>query len=192
VRPLLVLAGTFAPQRISDRYYGALYPTKVLALPGGGRDRLHRTYAVFKSTVQRWILEQDEAVVLVGHSQGAIHALTFALDHPHLVSDVVGIAGPYEGASSPFLAAPNLEQHIGRFLPVGLDFQTKSSYLRELRERAKESEVPLTLVAGRSDGLVTQRSAHAVDPADKVIFSGGHTTVLHQRDTKRLLRRLRE
>lgn len=191
MRPLLVLAGTFAPQRVSNRYYNPLYPTAVIALPGGGRDRLHRTYSIIRPAIKRWILQQDGPVVLTGHSQGAIHALSFALEHPHLVSDVVGIAGPFDGANSPFLA-PNLEPHIRRILPVGVDFRTGSSYLEELRDRAKESEVPTTLIAGSSDALVTPQSAHAVDPADKVLFAGGHTTVLHQRDTKRLLRGLRE
>lgn len=191
MRPLLVLAGTFAPQRVSDMYYDTLYPSKVIALPGGGRDRLHRTYSTIVGTIQDWALQQDEPVVLAGHSQGAIHALSFALDHPHLVHEVVGIAGPFDGARSPSIAQ-GMRPHVKRILPVGLDFQSGSSYLCVLQARARNSVVPVTLVAGKSDALVSVQSAHAISPSTKVTHSGGHTTVLHQRSTKHLLRELRE
>lgn len=191
MRPLLVLAGTFAPQRVSNVYYASLYPTRVIALPGGGSDRLHKTYASIQASIYEWALQQDEGIVLAGHSQGAIHALSFALDHPHLVHEVVGIAGPFDGANGPAITT-RIRSHVKRVIPVGVDFQRGSSYLLALQERATTSSVSITLVAGSADMLVTQESAHAINPADKVVHEGGHTTVLHQRDTKHLLRVLRE
>lgn len=190
MRPLIVLGGTFASQRVANRYYASLYPTEVLALPGGGRDRLRTTYATIREAVANRSETYDEPVVLAGHSQGAIHAVMFAIDNPHLVKSVVGIAGPFGGANSPLIPY-NLEGSVHKIIPVGMDFRQGSEYLSELKERAKTSEVPTALVAAASDVLVTKQSAHAIDPATKFVFSGGHTTVLLQRSTKRLLKELR-
>lgn len=191
MRDCLVIAGTFATQRVSDFYYASLRPTKVFALPNGGWGRLHRTYEAIRPVLLEWAAQQEQPIVLVGHSQGAIHAIAFAIEHPELVDSVIGIAGPFDGANGPAITT-DLRRSVKRIIPVALDFQKGAPYLMDLQQRATLSTVSISLVAGATDRLVSRESAHAIDPADKVIHEGGHTTVLHQRATKHLLRELRE
>lgn len=44
--------------------------------------------------------DPDGPVVLVGHSQGAIACLRYAIDHPHQVLHVVSVGAPYNGSVS--------------------------------------------------------------------------------------------
>lgn len=191
MRSVLVLAGTFAPQSAANVYYGSLRADRVVALPGGGRGRLHATYTSLAPLISSWIEQQDEPVVLVGHSQGAIHAVQFAVDNPDMVDSVVGIAGPFSGANSPNIPT-YVERHLSWLAPVGLDLRGGAALLVSLQRRVAAQVVPnLTLVAGNKDLLVSVESAHALVPAETLLLDAGHSSVVQRWEVRHLLRELR-
>jgi pimeloyl-ACP methyl ester carboxylesterase len=76
--------------------------------------------------------DPDGPVVLVGHSQGAIACLRYAIDHPHQVLHVVSVGAPYSGSISAKKVSGAL-----RWLPVDItpalaDMADGSPFLEQL------------------------------------------------------------
>ena len=76
--------------------------------------------------------DPDGPVVLVGHSQGAIACLRYAIDHPNQVLHVVSVGAPYNGSISAKKVSGAL-----RWLPVDItpalaDMADGSPFLEQL------------------------------------------------------------
>lgn len=65
---------------------------------------LHKSQQHITDDIQRGLHRQGRdpksPVVLVGHSQGGLAALRYAIDHPHQVLHVVSVGAPWKGSHS--------------------------------------------------------------------------------------------
>ncbi len=77
---------------------------------------------------------RDAPIVLVGHSQGGLAVLRYALDHPRQVRHVFSIGAPWQGAVS----AGRLSRIVRHRLPGIRDMSAGSDFLTALHE-----DVPL-------------------------------------------------
>lgn len=135
-RPLVVLTGTAVPQKIGPVRvpelvypYGGLNNTVIYhALENGGRGRLVDTHEEVEDFLVNHIGEECH---LIGHSQGVIHALRFAVDFHQMTQVVWGLSGPIWGTRWANLAM--LTPGAAKVIPVIQDFTTRSRYLAELR-----------------------------------------------------------
>lgn len=175
--PSVAIAGTGVGWRTARVAY-TLWGARTLGLPGRGLGALEGTYRELETRLLRWTVL--DPVSLAGHSQGALHAFRFALDHPSRVTNLVLVAGPFLGA------------HMAKgplALGVAGELGTQSRWLRQLRERAHRVQCPVTLVAGANDLLVTEDSAHGLPlpSARRVTLDHGHLSLMGSPVIKRLL-----
>lgn len=99
---------------------------------------LHRSQAHIARDIHRGLATQgrsaDCPVVLVGHSQGALACLRYAIDHPDQVLHVISVGAPWKGSHS----ARRISQLLGRtgrdLTPALSDMAADSPFLRELHE----------------------------------------------------------
>jgi len=97
--PFVVVAGTFAPRRLADRYYGPLTAGRsrsaVLALKQFGMANTRESAL----RVHRYCQKRfGEPVTVVGHSQGALVATWLWLFEPDWYRPPLMLAGPWAGA----------------------------------------------------------------------------------------------
>lgn len=165
--PVAVLAGTSVGRRLADAIY-TLWNGKVFALPGRGLGQIEGTYRQLEERLVRWVDRQGEPIVLAGHSQGALHAVRFAVDHPDLVARTVAVGGPFKGSGLAVLKT-------GCVAGMASD----SLWLERLRVRTLGMQ-NLTLVAGSKDLLVEVGSAHGIwsPHAVKLTVDCGHIGLL--------------
>jgi pimeloyl-ACP methyl ester carboxylesterase len=163
-----VVAGTGVGPRMAKLAYSG-WGGRAFALKNGGLGRLEDTYEDLAARLLRW--SRDERFVIMGHSQGALHAARFATDFPHLAYAVVGVAGPYLGA--PACMGPKL-------VPCAIDMAPRSDWLYGLRCAASAYEGAVTLVAGTRDALVPVPSALGLSTSGASILEldRGHTSLL--------------
>lgn len=177
--PLAVIPGTGVGSvgaSVAYRHW-LEHKDRLFPLPGKGLNDLDATYSVIEPTLVEWATERGGRIAIAGHSQGAYHAVRFGLQNPHLVSAVVGVGGPFDGAiRSPFPSAVN--RLIRVVVPVAMDFKSDSRRLKSLEEQVRDSwpdEVNLTLVAGHRDLLVRpRRSAHGLHGNIRKVYIGPH------------------
>lgn len=152
VAPLVVIAGTGVGERAARIAYQRWLqpsPARVFTLPGRGLGRIEDTYAELEVQLVDWLGWKRVPAVVVGHSQGCIHALRFAVDHPRLVEHVVSVAGPLAGTTA--AQAPAV-------LPIVEALQPGSNDLHRLQFMARNRLTrPVTLIAGHHDALVRPR-----------------------------------
>ena len=73
---------------------------------------------------------RDSPVILVGHSQGALAVLRYAVDHPRQVPHVFSIGAPWHGAAS----AAHLSRLVLNWLPAIRDMAPGSPFLTQLHD----------------------------------------------------------
>lgn len=154
--PFVVVAGTFAPRRSVDRYYGPLVAGReqsaVLALKHFGmastRDSALRVHRYCQKNF-------DEPVMVAGHSQGALVAVWLWLFRPEWYRPPVMLAGPWAGALL-----------CQTWFPLGAALRSMSSESRFLHEvTAAFSSLPederawLTSIFGTGDRVVQLTTA---------------------------------
>jgi len=97
--PFVVVAGTFAPRRAVDRYYGPLVAGRsrsaVLALKQFGMANTRESALRVHRYCQRHF---GEPVTVAGHSQGALVATWLWLFEPDWYRPPFMLAGPWAGA----------------------------------------------------------------------------------------------
>ncbi len=74
----------------------------------------------------------DDPVVLVGHSQGAIASLRYAIDHPNQVLHVVSVGAPYGGSVSARAVSQALRWLPRDITPALADMAAGSPFLEQL------------------------------------------------------------
>ena len=97
---------------------------------------LHRSQDHLRHDINKGLLEQghdsDTPLVLVGHSQGALAALRYAIDNPEQVAHVISVGCPWNGAVS----ASNVNRILGKrshtLLPALSDMAVGSRWLQLL------------------------------------------------------------
>lgn len=95
---------------------------------------LHRSQRHLAGDIRRGLVAQDRApdapVVIVGHSQGALAALRYAIEHPQQVQHVFSVGAPWHGSRS----AARLARAVGwtNLTPGLRDMAEGSRFLREL------------------------------------------------------------
>lgn len=99
---------------------------------------LHRSQEHIADDIQKGLAAQgrspDAPVVLVGHSQGALACLRYAIDHPRQVLHVVSVGAPWNGSRSADRVS-SLLRWTGRDLtPALTDMAEGSPFLRSLHE----------------------------------------------------------
>lgn len=135
---------------------------KVFAIHGLGLGRLEDSYAVFEREYLIWTrtLPPGTKPEVVGHSQGAVHALRLGLEHPEAVTSVVCLCGPLDGTKLVDLIPQPLVGIYSWVAPGVLDMGSHSQYLSSLRSRITTSwpaSVEVRLVAASWDFLIRPR-----------------------------------
>jgi pimeloyl-ACP methyl ester carboxylesterase len=95
------VAATLMMRRVLERHPNAFLITLAnfgVTLP------MHKSQEHLTRDIQRGLEKQgrapDSPVVLVGHSQGAVASLRYAVDHPHQVLHVISVGAPWQGSLS--------------------------------------------------------------------------------------------
>lgn len=97
---------------------------------------LHRSQRHLAGDIRRGLVAQDRApdapVVIVGHSQGALAALRYAIDNPEQVRHVFSVGCPWHGSRS----AGRVARAIGwtNLAPALRDMAEGSRFLNELHD----------------------------------------------------------
>lgn len=171
--PLAVLPGTGVGAfgaSVAYAHWMSERNDRLFPLPGRGLQPLDRTYAQLERELLWWGIDSGRKFAIAGHSQGAYHAVRFALNHPEMVMGVVGVGGPFGGALQPPFVPRLLDKLAQLIVPVSVDFKADSRVLQLLASHVERSwpvGVELTLVAGHRDHLVRpRRSAHRLDHKD--------------------------
>lgn len=95
------VAATLMMRRVLERHPNAFLITLAnfgVTLPMH-KSQEHLTRDI-RSGLEKQGRDPDSPVVLVGHSQGAIASLRYAVDHPHQVLHVVSVGAPWLGSAS--------------------------------------------------------------------------------------------
>jgi pimeloyl-ACP methyl ester carboxylesterase len=99
---------------------------------------LHRSQAHITRDIHKGLATQgrstDCPVVLVGHSQGALACLRYAIDHPEQVLHVVSVGAPWKGSHSAHRLSRVLGSTGRHLTPALSDMAAGSPFLRELHE----------------------------------------------------------
>ncbi len=76
----------------------------------------------------------DEPIVLVGHSQGGLAALRYAIDHPTQVLHVIAVGSPWNGARLAGTINSLVRTIVRRDLPALVDMTPSSPFLQALHD----------------------------------------------------------
>lgn len=76
----------------------------------------------------------DSPVVLVGHSQGAIACLRYAVDHPHQVKHVISVGAPWRGSVSATRISRIVRRARVDIAPALTDMAEGSAFLQQLHD----------------------------------------------------------
>lgn len=131
--------------------------------------RLDESQQYLSRAIRNGLLKQnrdpDAPVVLVGHSQGGLAVLRYAVDHPQKVLHVVSVGTPWNGAR--LAGAANSVVHLltRRNIPALVDMAPESGFLRALHD-----DIPV--IADRVTNIYSTReiliepytSAHIPEP----------------------------
>ncbi len=115
---------------------------------------LHRSQRPLARDIRRGLAEQgrpaDAPIVLVGHSQGALACLRYAVDHPDQVQHVVSVGAPWHGSRSAARVARLLTVRSRTLAPALTDMAEGSDFLTRLHE-------DLPVVADRVTNIYSTR-----------------------------------
>ena len=98
--------------------------------------RLDDSQAYLHREIRNGLLQQnrepDSPIVLVGHSQGGLAALRYAVDHPEQVAHVVTVGTPWNGARLAGAVNSLVHAVVRRHLPALVDMTPSSEFLQAL------------------------------------------------------------
>lgn len=98
--------------------------------------RLTESQQYLTRAIRNGLLRQnrdpDQPIVLVGHSQGGLAALRYAVDHPAQVRHVVTVGTPWRGARLAGTVNVVVRSLTRRDLPALVDMSPESEFLRHL------------------------------------------------------------
>lgn len=137
--------------------------------------RLDESQQYLSRAIRAGLLQQnrdpDAPIVIVGHSQGGLAALRYAVDHPQQVLHVLSVGTPWNGAR--LAGAANSVVHLltRRHVPALVDMTPSSSFLEHLH-----SDLPV--IAERVTNIYSTReiliepytSAHIPEPGVRNIL----------------------
>jgi pimeloyl-ACP methyl ester carboxylesterase len=129
------VAATLMMRRVLERHPNAFLITLAnfgVTLP------LHKSQDHLARDIQRGLRHQgrdpDAPVVLVGHSQGALASLRYAVDHPHQVLHVVSVGAPWHGSVSAKRVSRLLSWTPRDITPALSDMAAGSPFLTRLHD----------------------------------------------------------
>lgn len=97
---------------------------------------LHRSQEHLTRDIRRGLIgigrEPGDPVVLVGHSQGGLAVLRYAIDHPEQVLHVISVGAPWAGAASATRVTNVLGKRGSSMLPAISDMREGSRFLNDL------------------------------------------------------------
>lgn len=97
---------------------------------------LHRSQEHLARDIRAGLLrigrEPGDPVVLVGHSQGGLAVLRYAVDHPEQVLHVISVGVPWSGAVSATRVTNVLGRRGSTMVPAISDMRQGSRFLRDL------------------------------------------------------------
>jgi pimeloyl-ACP methyl ester carboxylesterase len=115
---------------------------------------LHNSQHHIAADIRRGLLKQDRAadspVVLVGHSQGALASLRYAIDHPDQVLHTFSVGAPWHGSRSAARVAGLIGRTGRNLAPALTDMASGSLFLQQLH-----SDLPQ--IADRVTNIYTTR-----------------------------------
>lgn len=99
---------------------------------------LHRSQGPLAKDIRSGLLAQgadpESPIVLVGHSQGALASLRFAVDHPEQVRHVISVGAPWHGSRSAARVARWVTRGPRTLAPALTDMAEGSDFLTHLHE----------------------------------------------------------
>lgn len=129
------VAATLMMRRVLERHPNAFLITLAnfgVTIP------LHKSQEHIEADIRKGMLAQgrDPAgpVVLVGHSQGALACLRYALDHPHQVLHVISVGAPWQGSISAGRVARMVRWTRLDIAPALTDMAEGSPFLTQLHD----------------------------------------------------------
>jgi pimeloyl-ACP methyl ester carboxylesterase len=128
---------------------------------------LHRSQEHLAHDIQRGLTAQgrspDSPVVLVGHSQGGLACLRYAIDHQEQVLHVVSVGVPWHGSRSARRAS-QLVSLTGRdLLPALTDMAEGSEFLRNLHADLPEIADRVTNIYSTHEIVISPYVAAHID-----------------------------
>lgn len=171
----VVVSGTMVGPQVAHLSYRA-WGGKMAWIPTHGTARLEGTFRRLEPHLLK-MTDRYGPVELVGHSQGALHAMRFAIEHPDRVERMVGVAGPYLG--TPWSSGPPVVGCVKDMAPG-------SKFLQGLRDGASSYDGEVILIGGTRDRLVPLPSAHGID-GRKITVDHSHTSLMRVRLDELLL-----
>lgn len=116
--------------------------------------RLDESQTYLSREIRKGLLQQNRdpqaPVVLVGHSQGGLAVLRYALDHQEQVRHVITVGTPWNGARLAGTVNSLVRTIVRRNLPALVDMTPESGFLQALHE-----EVPA--IADRVTNIFSTR-----------------------------------
>ena len=145
------LAATVMMRRVLERHPNAFLITLAqfgVTLP------LHRSQHSLGRDIRAGLVAQGRdptsPVVLVGHSQGALACLRYAVDHPRQVQHVVSVGAPWNGSRSAARVARLVTVRNRTIAPALTDMAEGSVFLTRLHD-------DLPLIADRVTNIYSTR-----------------------------------
>lgn len=129
------IAATLMMRRVLERHPEAFLITLAsfgVTIP------LHKSQEHIERDIHKGLLSRglstDSPVVLVGHSQGALASLRYALDHPHQVLHVISVGAPWRGSFSAGRMSRMMRWTRVDIAPALTDMAEGSVFLTRLHE----------------------------------------------------------
>lgn len=129
------VAATLMMRRVLARHPNAFLITLAnfgVTLP------LHASQRHISEDIQRGLERQgrppDSPVVIVGHSQGALASIRYAVDHPEQVLHVISVGAPWNGSHSALRVSRLLGWAPRDITPALTDMAEGSAFLTQLHE----------------------------------------------------------
>jgi pimeloyl-ACP methyl ester carboxylesterase len=165
---VVIYMGTFAPQ-FAESFYQSLaqvfrlrgYPVIIKSIPGLGLGHLADSSAELAESV----FEDDKRYILVGHSQGALHAFNHAKQYGDQIAAVFAFGAPFHGTRLANLG------HWLSAIPAIRNMASHSRYLRELRSDQTYTSENVYSMFSVLDELVVPFFASSVKGANNVVLA---------------------
>lgn len=129
------VAATLMMRRVLERHPNAFLITLASF---GVTVPLHRSQNSIGKDIRRGLIAQgrdpDSPVVLVGHSQGALASLRYAIDHPKQVLHVFSVGAPWHGSRSAARVARLVGLTRRNIAPALTDMAAGSEFLTRLHD----------------------------------------------------------
>lgn len=158
------VAATLMMRRVLQRHPDAFLITLAnfgVTLP------LHTSQKHLTDDIRRGLREQgrppDAPVVLVGHSQGALAGLRYAVDHPEQVLHVISVGAPWDGSLSAKRVSGLFRWVPGDVTPALTDMAQGSAFLERLHEDLGSIAHRVTNIYSTHELFITPYTAAHID-----------------------------